>query len=70
MKVVYKQRIHEKVFSAYTDALFEGRQIEHIELNDDEWYQFLNEIDNSYNWMDAYVNDNARVYGILVVHVR
>lgn len=70
MKVVYKQPMHEKIFSAYEEAVFANRDIERIELNDDEWYRFLSEIEDSRAYIDAYINDNAYAYGFLVVHVR
>lgn len=69
MKVVYEPSIYDMIFDAYCDAIHNGRQIDHIQLNEREWGQLAEQTIDFEAYSQIVLSSETVIYGIRVVRV-
>lgn len=67
MKVIYKKCITEKIQEAKLDAKLVHKEIEHIELNEAEWWEFESYLmEYVYTWFIRSNRDEWNFDGIKI----
>ena len=67
MKVVYKPTITDQLVQARTDAILKDREIDRIELTDDEWTRLRRETSDYSTYAHLCMYNEITISGIRVV---